>query len=128
MATKRDAELDVLGPALNAAVFGYFGFVAGLSTTGNDGETVPLYTVFVWSMRVVALGALAAVLLALSGSRRAAPLYLAIMVLTAVCPLGCAVWDLADTTYNLACPPILLIISALWSGYCAFSAARELRG
>ncbi|MFZ9880704.1 MAG: hypothetical protein ACO3QC_04810 [Phycisphaerales bacterium] len=128
MGTKRDTELDVLGPALTAAVFGYFGFIAGLATTGNDGETVPLYTAFVWSMRVVALGALVAVLLALSGNRRAAPLYLAIMVLTTVCPLGCAIWDLADTTYNLASPPILLIVFAIWNGYCAFGAARELRG
>ncbi|MCE2882072.1 MAG: hypothetical protein LW636_06920 [Planctomycetaceae bacterium] len=128
MATNRNAELDVLGPALTAAVFGYFGFIAGLATTGNDGEMVPLYAVFVWSMRVVALGALASVLLALSGSRKTAPLYLAIMALAAASSLGCAAWDLADTTYNLACPPILLIVFAIWNGYCAFGAARELRG
>ena len=108
-------------------MFGYYGFFAGLSTTGNDGESVPLYLAFVWSMRIVAIASLAAVPLALTGSRKAVAPYLATMVLAAACPLGCAAWDFADATYNLACPPILLIVVAVLNGYGAFRALRELR-
>lgn len=128
MPANREVELDVLGPALTAAIFGYYGFFAGLATTGNSGEAVPLYLAFVWTMRIVAVASLACVLLALSGNRKAAPVYLAMVALATVGPLGCAVWDMVDAEYNLATSPLILIVFGIWNGYCLFRTVRELRG
>lgn len=128
MAQTRDVDLDVLGPALTAAIFGYYGFFAGLMTTGDGGESVPLYMAFVWTMRIVSVASLACVLLALTGNRKAAPAYLAMAALSTVGPLGCAVWDMVDAEYNLATSPLILIVFGIWNGYCLYRTVRELRG
>ena len=128
MAHSRNAELDVLGPALTTAIFGYYGFLAGLSTTGDNGESVPLFLAFVWTMRVGSAASLACVLLALTGSRKAAPAYLVLAALATVGPLGCAVWDLIDANHALAASPVILLVFGVWNAYCLLTAARELRG
>jgi hypothetical protein len=115
---------DVLGPVLSALIFGYFGFLAGLST-GDASGTVPLYLVTVWVLRVSAILFVAAAVVAMLGIRRA----------TLISGLACAaatlgllvvmVWSVADQQRDIAIHPLIMAICIAWNGYCAGRAIRD---
>lgn len=115
---------DVFGPLIGTVLFGYYGFLAGLDTHGNDGNPVALWITFVWMLRA------ATVLLAIStvlAVRKAPRSTLAYGIAVALAAAGLAAVFLWDTISpdSLAIHPVILLVLVVWNGYCAVSAIRD---
>jgi hypothetical protein len=123
-AGRHEAEApDVLGPLLSTAIFGYFGFMAGLAT-GDGSGTVPLYLTTVWVLRVSAILFLGCAVVAMMRFPRAG---LLAGVAGGIATLGLAVvmaWSIADPERDIAVHPLIMILCILWNGYGSFTAIR----
>jgi hypothetical protein len=117
---------SLFSPLLSVAVFGYYGFLAGLTTSDANGP-VPIWIAFLWAMRVACVASLASVALVLSRSPRALAASAAIDFLNSLALVGLGVWDLLDPDHTVAVHPILLILIGCWFGYEAFAVLRSRR-
>jgi hypothetical protein len=115
---------DVIGPIISAALFGYYGFVAGLSTHGSAGEPIALWLAFVWVLRVAALIFGISTVLALLRNPKTDLLYGAGGLFATAALAGVLVWDLVDPN-SLAVSPIILVILIVWNGYSSIQTLRD---
>jgi hypothetical protein len=125
--TQRAAGLA--GPVImliSAAIFGYFGFGYGLTSTTASGTFVPFFSLLNWTLKISAIGFLLSAVLAfvrpLEGNLLYALLGLAAAALLAIVGL----WDLMDQTYTAAIPPILALLFAAWNGYGSWSGLQAV--
>lgn len=112
--------------AISAAIFGYLGFLAGLSTEDASGP-VALWIAFLWSMRLGCVAFALSAALAFARDRRARIASGALGMLAAVALLAIAVWDLADGAHAAAMNGWILLLVAGWNGFESFSALRAAR-
>ena len=120
---------DVFGLVISVLLFGYFGFLQGLSTTTTPGgPVVPMFAVFVWTLRIAAVGFLMALALQLLRRGRLAVLVAGVVgLLSAVAFLVLGVWDLMDDSLALALSPLFLLLFAAWNGYVSWGSLSTLR-
>lgn len=122
-------SVDVLGPLLSAAIFGYYGFFFGLSTDDGAGNTVPLFLATVWALRVAAVLFAAELVVAFLGAFAGIPRGgLIAGALGGVATLVLAivtVWSIADPNWDIAINHLIMIICVLWNGYASIRAIRE---
>lgn len=111
-----DARPDLLAPILSAAIFGYYGFFAGLATIGRDGEPVALWIAFVWALRGAAVLFALSAAVALAKARVGLLVYGASGVVATGGLLAVFVWDLASPD-GVAIHPAILLILIVWNGY-----------
>ena len=114
---------DSLAPLISAAIFGYYGFLAGLATHGADGEPIALWIACVWVLRAsTVLYAICAVL-AWRG-RPDAELAYGLCGLAATAALAAIfVWDLISPD-GVAVNPILMVVLLVWNTYNSVSTIR----
>ena len=111
------------GPMIfGALLFGYFGFLLGLTPNNSAGHFVWLFAVFLWTLRVVAIGNALSAMVTFASPLPGNVLYGLVGVLSAVAFVILAVWDILDKTYMLYGMPFLpawmmLLLFAAWNGY-----------
>jgi hypothetical protein len=114
----------VIGPIISAALFAYYGFVAGLSTHGGAGEPIALWIAFVWVLRVAAVIFGISTVLALLRNPKTDLLYGAGGLFATAALAGVLAWDLVDPN-SLAVSPIILVILIIWNGYSSIQTLRD---
>lgn len=123
-----DRRADVFGPLISTVLFGYYGFLAGLSTHGSSGEPIPLWIAFLWVLRGSTVLFAICLVLAIRGSRRELLWYGVSGALAAAALAAVFVWDLADPN-SLAVHPVIMLILIVWNGYGSVQTIRDaLRG
>ncbi|HMN95956.1 MAG TPA: hypothetical protein PKC43_09755 [Phycisphaerales bacterium] len=117
---------DVFGLVISIGLFGYFGFLFGLTDrAAPDGPVIPLFAAFLWTLRASAIGFAAALALLLLRSPLGNTLSGIVGLLSAVAFLSLAAWDWLDTSRSLAISPILLVLLGLWNGYASWRVFRD---
>lgn len=119
-----DRFADLLAPLISLALFGYYGFFAGLETADSSGATVPLWLGAVWILRLVTLLFAATIALALTKSERSELAYGAAGLAATLGLLVILVWDQLDTANRTAFHPLLLVVFILWNGFGSISTLR----
>lgn len=109
---------DVFSLLLSTLLFGYFGFLYGLTDrAAPDGPVIPMFATFLWTLRLSAIGFAIAFVLALLRQPVANIVSGVVGLLGAVAFLGLAIWDWMDPAYGLRLSPIVLVLFAMWNGY-----------
>ena len=111
---------------LSAAIFAYFGFFVGLSTTTAAGDTVLMWVILLWTLRVGAIMFALAGVLAFASPMSGNVVYAAGSALSAIGLLAVGVMDLMDDQHAAAISPVLAFIFAAWNGYGAWASIREI--
>lgn len=114
---------DLLAPLLSAAIFGYYGFLAGLETSDANG-VVPLWLGSVWILRIAAILFASCIGLALLDNAWSEAAYGGAGLLAAAGLLAILVWDQLDTANATAFHPLLLLVFAIWNGFASVSTLR----
>lgn len=120
-----DRAPDLFGPLLSTAIFGYYGFLAGLNTTDGAGVSIGLWLGTLWILRAAAVLFLLSALLALRGDRRTNLLYGGAGLIATAGLAAILVWDQIDTNYSLVFSPILLVLFIAWNGYGSIMTLRD---
>jgi len=115
---------DLLGPLISTVLFGYYGFVAGLDTTGSGGEPIPLWIAFVWVLRLSAVLFGLCLVLAARGNPKELLWYGIAGAVATAGLAGVFLWDLADPN-SLAVSPIILLLFIAWNGYSSVATIRD---
>jgi hypothetical protein len=113
---------------VSAALFGYFGFLTGMTATTAGGEFVLFFAILLWTLRVGAVAFAAAAILALFRPRLAAMIYGVAGLLTAAGLAVVGAMDWLDPVRASAIPPVLAFIFAVLNGLGSWSALREASG
>ena len=111
---------------LSAAIFAYFGFFMRLSTTTAAGDTVLMWVILLWTLRIGAIMFALAGALTFVSPLSGNAMYAAGSALSAIGLLAVGVMDLLDDQHAAAIPPILAFIFAAWNGYGAWASMREI--
>jgi hypothetical protein len=102
---------------ISAALFGYFVFFMGLTSTTAAGQVVFFFALLVWTLKVGAIGFLLSALLTFGSPLAGNLLYSVVGLLTAAALIVVGVMDIADTQNAAALPPALAFLFAAWNGY-----------
>ena len=102
---------------ISAALFGYFGFFMGLTSTTAAGQVVFFFALLVWTLKVGAIGFIVSAVLTLVAPLGGNLIYAVIGLLTAVALVVIGIMDIADTQNAAALPPLLAFLFAAWNGY-----------
>ena len=120
---------DLFGPLISLVIFGYYGFVSSTTqdTTDDTGATVALWVAFLWGMRVLTLLFAASSLLAFIRWPLGEMVYGVSGLIAALTLAALGIWDMTDTTYQLAVQPLLMWIVVVWNAYASISILRQAR-
>ena len=115
---------DSFAPLLSALIFGYYGFIAGLSTHGANGEPIALWIAFLWVLRAATI--LYVICTVLAWRRRpGAELAYGLCGLGATAGLAVIfVWDLISPD-STAVLPLLMAVLLVWNAYSSIGTMRE---
>jgi hypothetical protein len=102
---------------ISAALFGYFGFFIGLTSTTAAGQVVFFFALLVWTLKVGAIGFIVSAVLTLIAPLAGNLVYAVIGLLTAAALVVIGFMDIADTQHAAALPPLLAFLFAAWNGY-----------
>lgn len=125
--TASDQEApDVVAPLLSAAVFGYYGFLSGVTSdiTNDAGEVVPLWVGSLWILRLCALAFLGCAVVGFLKLRHAGLIFGIAGMLAALGLFVVLVWSQLDPEYDFACHPLILLVFGCWNAYASFIAIR----
>jgi hypothetical protein len=111
---------------ISAAIFGYFGFFIGLTSTTSTGNVVFLFGLLMWTLRIAAIGFLLSGLLTFIAPVGGNLLYAVTGLLTAAGFVLVGILDIADDQHAAALPPALAFLFAAWNGYGAWSGLRSV--
>jgi len=112
---------------ISAALFGYFGFMSGMTATTAAGEFVVFFAILLWTLRAGAIAFTLAALLSFFDHRAGALLYGVTGLATAAGLAVVGVMDLADPARAAAIPPLLAFVFAILNGCGSWGALRDLQ-
>jgi hypothetical protein len=111
---------------ISAAIFGYFGFFFGLTSTTTAGNVVFFFGLLLWTLRIAAIGFLLSGLLTFAAPLAGNLLYSVTGLLSAAGLVLVGIMDLADAQRAAAISPVLAFLFAAWNGYGAWSGLRSV--
>ena len=111
---------------LSAAIFAYFGFFVGLGTTTAAGDTVLMWVILLWTLRIGAIMFALGGVLTFVSPMMGNVIYAVGSALSAIGLLAVGIMDVMDNQHAAAIPPILAFIFAAWNGYGAWSSISEI--
>ncbi|MCZ6834138.1 MAG: hypothetical protein O7G85_00035 [Planctomycetota bacterium] len=115
----------------SAALFGYFGFLMGMTPYNTSNQLVMLFASFIWVLRGVSIGFALSAVLTFANGLIGNLVYSVVGLLSALGFVGLAVWDVLDTQYTLPSmpmipAPMLLLLFAAWNGYGSWQGLRAV--
>lgn len=124
-ASDREAP-DVVAPLLSAAVFGYYGFLSGITSdiTNDAGEVVPLWVGSLWILRLCTLAFIGCAVVGFLKLRQAGLIFGIAGMFAALGLFVVLAWSQLDTEYDFACHPLILLVFGCWNAYVSFIAIR----
>ena len=99
-----------------AVLFGYFGFMSGLTPFNQAGQYVLFFEVLIWTLRVGAIGFAISVVLTFVTPLFGGLLYALVGVLTSTGLVVVGVWDLLDPN-AAALSPFFAFLFAAFNGW-----------
>lgn len=119
------------GMIFSAVLFGYFGFMMGLTTNNMQGQFVWLFAVFLWTIRGASVGYAVAALMTFAMPLAGNLIYAVVGLFSALGFLVLSGWDLFDTQRMLHGMPMLpgwlmLLLFAAWNGYGSWIGLRAV--
>ena len=111
---------------ISAAIFGYFGFFMGLTSTTAGGNFIFFFALLVWTLKIGAVGFLLSALLTFGTPLVGNLVYSVIGLLTAAGLIIVGVMDIADSRNAAALPPVLAFLFAAWNGWGSWSGLRAV--
>lgn len=129
MSDDRPTALEPWAMLISAALFAYFGFLAGIqfNTPGVNGQPVVFRLMLGWTLRGAAIAFVAAAVVTVLSRRRGVLLYSAIGLVSALLFAIIAVWDLLDAQHGtFPHAPLILGLFAAWNGYGSFMGLRDM--
>lgn len=102
---------------LSAAIFAYFGFFIGLTSTTAGGQFVFFFALLLWTAKIGAIGFAVSAVMSFVAPLPGNLLYAVAGLLSSVALVVVGVMDLADNRYAAAMPPVLAFLFAAWNGY-----------
>ena len=109
---------------LSAAIFAYFGFFIGLTSTTAGGQFVFFFAPLMWTVKIAAIAFAVSAVVTFVAPLPGNLLYAVVGLLSSVALVVVGVMDLADKQYVAAMPPLLACLFAAWNGYGSWTGLK----